>query len=85
MKHTNADLFNALFIPDEKILIETEGKLEGIIGDKEAGSNGFGYDPIFFVPKLHKTVAQLESGEKNNISHRGQAIKKLKPLLKKLL
>lgn len=69
----------------DKILIETEGKLEGIIAEKEAGSKGFGYDPIFFVPQLEKTVAQLESKEKNDISHRGQAIKKLKPLLKKLL
>ena len=69
----------------EKVLIETQGKLEGIIADKEAGSNGFGYDPVFFVSQLNKTVAQLDSTEKNNISHRGQAVKKLKPLLEKLL
>ncbi len=69
----------------EKVLIETEGKLEGIIAEKEAGTNGFGYDPIFFVPKLNKTVAQLVSSEKNAISHRGNAIRKLKPLLEKLL
>jgi XTP/dITP diphosphohydrolase len=69
----------------EKVLIETEGKLQGIIADKEAGSNGFGYDPIFFVPQLNKTVAQLVSSEKNIISHRGLAVKKLKPLLEKLL
>ena len=65
----------------EKVLIETEGKLEGIIIDKPAGDNGFGYDPIFFVPKLNKTVAQLAGEEKNAISHRGNAIRKLKPLL----
>jgi XTP/dITP diphosphohydrolase len=69
----------------EKVLIETEGKLQGIIAENPAGSNGFGYDPIFFVPQLKKTIAQLQSAEKNNISHRGQAIKKLKPLLEKLL
>jgi XTP/dITP diphosphohydrolase len=69
----------------EKILIETDGKLEGVIAEKEAGSDGFGYDPIFFVPQLNKTVAQLKSAEKNKISHRGRAIQKLKPLLKKLL
>ena len=69
----------------EKVLIETEGKLEGSIAEKETGTNGFGYDPIFFVPKLGKTVAQLTSEEKNAISHRGNAIRKLKPLLKKLL
>jgi XTP/dITP diphosphohydrolase len=65
----------------EKVLIETEGKLEGIIARKEAGSNGFGYDPIFFVPALNKTVAQLSSKEKNGISHRGNAISNLAPLL----
>jgi XTP/dITP diphosphohydrolase len=69
----------------EKVLIETEGKLEGVIAEKEMGANGFGYDPIFFVPKLNKTVAQLTREEKNAISHRGNAIRKLKPLLKELL
>jgi XTP/dITP diphosphohydrolase len=69
----------------EKVLIETEGKLEGIIIDKPVGENGFGYDPIFFVPKLNKTVAQLASEEKNTISHRGNAIRKLKPLLGEFL
>jgi XTP/dITP diphosphohydrolase len=69
----------------EKVLIETEGKLEGFIAEKEIGKNGFGYDPIFFVPKLNKTVAQLTHEEKNAISHRGNAIRKLKPLLKELL
>jgi XTP/dITP diphosphohydrolase len=69
----------------EKILIETEGKLEGFVAEKEMGTNGFGYDPIFFVPKLNKTVAQLTREEKNTISHRGNAIRKLKPLLEKLL
>ncbi len=69
----------------EKVLIETEGRLEGLITDKEVGKNGFGYDPIFFVPKLGKTVAQLSREEKNAISHRGSAIRKLKPLLDELL
>jgi XTP/dITP diphosphohydrolase len=69
----------------EGVLIETEGKLEGFIAEKEMGSNGFGYDPIFFVPKLNKTVAQLTREEKNAISHRGNAIRKLKPLLERLL
>ena len=69
----------------EQVLIETEGTLEGLITEKEIGKNGFGYDPIFFVPHLNKTVAQLTSEEKNTISHRGNAIKKLKPLLTKLL
>jgi XTP/dITP diphosphohydrolase len=69
----------------EKVLIETEGKLEGVIAEKEIGNNGFGYDPIFFVLNLNKTVAQLSREEKNAISHRGNAIRKLKPLLERLL
>jgi XTP/dITP diphosphohydrolase len=68
----------------EKVLIETEGRLEGIIAEKEVGQNGFGYDPIFFVPSLNKTVAQLTAEEKNAISHRGNAIRKLRPLLTEL-
>jgi XTP/dITP diphosphohydrolase len=70
--------------PDQ-ILIETQGTLEGIITEKEIGNNGFGYDPVFFVPHLKKTVAQLTREEKNAISHRGSAIRKLKPLLEELL
>jgi len=69
----------------ERILIETEGTLEGLITDREIGLNGFGYDPIFFVPDLKKTVAQLTGEEKNAISHRGNAIRKLKPMLDELL
>ena len=69
----------------EKILIETEGTLEGLITEQEEGQNGFGYDPIFFVPGLKRTVAQLTAEEKNAISHRGNAIRKLKPRLNELL
>ncbi|MHC4397075.1 MAG: RdgB/HAM1 family non-canonical purine NTP pyrophosphatase [Planctomycetota bacterium] len=70
--------------PDE-ILIQTQGTLEGVITERPIGDNGFGYDPIFLVPHLNKTVAQLTREEKNAISHRGNAIRKLKPLLSKLL
>lgn len=69
----------------QKILIETEGVLEGIIAQQEKGQNGFGYDPVFFVPELNKTVAQLTAEQKNAISHRGNAIRKFKPLFDKLL
>ena len=69
----------------EKVLIETDGTVEGFIMEVEIGENGFGYDPIFFVPELNKTVAQLTADEKNAISHRGNALRKLKPLLAKIL
>jgi len=69
----------------EEVLIETQGMLEGLITDKPAGTSGFGYDPIFYVPQLGKTVAQLGEDEKNAISHRGNAIRKLRLLLDELL
>ena len=51
-----------------------EGKVEGLITTEPAGANGFGYDPIFLVPKLGKTLAQMILEEKNSISHRGRAL-----------
>jgi XTP/dITP diphosphohydrolase len=69
----------------EEVLLETEGKVEGRIVDEPAGTNGFGYDPVFFLPELGKTVAQLPDTEKNAISHRGNAIARLKPQLNQLL
>lgn len=69
----------------EKVLIETEGILEGLIAEKEIGKNGFGYDPVFFVPHLNKTIGELTAEEKNALSHRGNAIRKLRPLLDELL
>ncbi|MHC4665386.1 MAG: XTP/dITP diphosphatase [Planctomycetota bacterium] len=69
----------------ERILIETEGTLEGLVAEQEMGEDGFGYDPIFFVPGLNRTIAQFTRERKNAISHRGNAIQQLKPLLDQLL
>ncbi len=69
----------------EQVLIETRGTVEGLIAREPAGTGGFGYDPVFFVPQLGRTVAQLDDEEKNAISHRGNAMRKLKPLLDDLL
>lgn len=69
----------------EKVLLETEGTVEGVINHAPLGENGFGYDPIFLIPKLNKTAAQLDNQQKNRISHRGNAIRELKPLLDDLL
>ena len=69
----------------DEVLLETKGTLEGFIAQKQEGKNGFGYDPVFFVPQKNKTVAQMDKKEKNSISHRGNAIKALKPLLNQLL
>ena len=58
-----------------------EGKWRGIIVDEARGDNGFGYDPIFFVPELKKTAAELSAAVKNKLSHRGQAFAQLKERL----
>lgn len=60
----------------------TRATIEGEIAFVPAGENGFGYDPIFFVPHLGKTTAELSSEEKNKISHRGQALRAMVQKLK---
>ena len=59
----------------------TEGVCRGRIGFKEVGRRGFGYDPLFILPNCGKTMAQLSIEEKNRISHRGKALRKLRRLL----
>lgn len=61
------------------------GELTGKIHNKLAGENGFGYDPLFFLPEFNKTTAQLEPEQKNKISHRYKAFVKLKKFLKQSL
>jgi XTP/dITP diphosphohydrolase len=57
--------------------ITTDGVCEGVIGKELRGSDGFGYDPLFYVPELKKTMAQCTKVEKNSISHRGHALKSM--------
>ena len=59
-----------------------EGTCEGLIAQSPTGSNGFGYDPVFFVPNHNATMAQLDAATKNSLSHRGQALAAVIPLLK---
>ncbi|MCL4377035.1 MAG: RdgB/HAM1 family non-canonical purine NTP pyrophosphatase [Actinobacteria bacterium] len=54
-----------------------EGRLYGVITKEERGNNGFGYDPVFEIPGIKKTVAELSEEAKDNISHRGKALRKL--------
>lgn len=56
----------------------TEGVMEGRIGYEERGGNGFGYDPIFYLPEYHLTSAELDPEEKNRISHRGRALRRMR-------
>ena len=66
---------------DENQELSTEGHIDGVISESIKGAGGFGYDPIFFVPHLGKTFAELSSIEKNKISHRGIALQKLRKIL----
>ena len=70
----------ALVSPDGKESV-TEGVCSGRIGFREVGKKGFGYDPLFILPNYGKTMAQLSIEEKNRISHRGKALRKMRKLL----
>lgn len=73
----------ALALPGGKIFIK-EGTVEGYITQDYFGTQGFGYDPIFEVKSLGKTMAALTTEEKNKISHRGHAFKQIIPILQDL-
>jgi XTP/dITP diphosphohydrolase len=70
----------AFAVPGQET-ITVEGTCEGIILTERRGTNGFGYDPIFYVPHLDRTMAELSKEEKNAISHRANALSKLRVLL----
>ncbi len=70
----------AVVFPDGKEIV-TRGTMEGTIAYKPCGTNGFGYDPILFLPEYNKCSAELSSDEKNKISHRGKALRAMKSRL----
>ena len=72
----------AAVMPDGEI-VETEGVMEGIIGYKLAGENGFGYDPIFYLPEFAASSAEISPEQKNAVSHRGKALRMMQEELKK--
>ena len=74
----------ALSTPDGKVAF-CKGKCEGLITFQPKGEQGFGYDPIFFLPELGKTMAELTLEEKNRLSHRARAARQVPQALKKLL
>lgn len=71
-----------IYAPDGK-WERVEGECQGVITESPRGRKGFGYDPLFLVPELGKTFAELNQEEKNLISHRARAMERLRPLLKK--
>ena len=74
----------ALAFPSDGVRVET-GELRGMITEAPAGSKGFGYDPVFFVPDLGKTLAELSAEEKNRVSHRAKAFVQLRKLLQEMM
>lgn len=75
----------ALYDPSNAQFIFAEGKVEGVITDRPHGNGGFGYDPYFYVPQLACSMAELTKEEKGEISHRGEALKQLIPIVEELL
>ena len=71
----------AAAFPDGEV-ITTRGTIEGVIAKEPAGTNGFGYDPIVYVPEYGMTTGQMEPEQKNAISHRGKALMVMKKILK---
>lgn len=73
--------FLALVTPDGKETV-VSGKCEGIILTERRGGGGFGYDPVFYIPRYGKTMAEIPAGLKNEISHRARAVEALSKALK---
>jgi XTP/dITP diphosphohydrolase len=73
-----------LYLPSGE-WVHTEGRCEGRIAQAPAGEQGFGYDPVFYLPEFQKTMAQLPLEIKNRISHRSRALEKMRPHLLSLL
>lgn len=74
----------AAVLPDGTV-IHTEGTVEGVIAHTPAGTGGFGYDPIFYLPEYGMTSAEIPIEKKNEISHRGKALEAMKIKLKEVL
>ncbi|MCY6369713.1 XTP/dITP diphosphatase [Clostridium ganghwense] len=72
-------------IVNKDIVINVQGEVKGYIVEEERGKDGFGYDPLFYIPEFGKTFAEMSSDEKNAISHRGRALKELQEKMQELL
>ncbi len=68
--------------PVGRVVAETSGTVEGLIADEPRGDNGFGYDPLFLLPQLGRTSAELAPDQKNVLSHRGAAVRAMAEKIK---
>ena len=71
--------------PDGRVVAEADGSCEGLIGFERKGAGGFGYDPYFVVPQFGRTMAELPAETKHSISHRGEALRRLRDPLTRAL
>jgi XTP/dITP diphosphohydrolase len=71
----------ALADPQGRIILTAQDAVAGVMLRAPRGANGFGYDPLFFIPPLGRTTAELEPDEKHAISHRGKALKRMRELM----
>jgi XTP/dITP diphosphohydrolase len=80
LQRRTARFFCAMaFARPGQVLCESSGTVEGLIIDQPRGDNGFGYDPLFLIPHLGRTIAELHPKEKNALSHRGKALRAILP------
>jgi XTP/dITP diphosphohydrolase len=75
----------ALVDPTGAVRLEVEGRCEGLISEAPRGEGGFGYDPVFLVPELGLTFAEMDKASKSRVGHRGRAFAALEPGLRELL
>ena len=86
VEQRGARFFTVIALSDPEGQTEVvQGELQGQITEQFYGSQGFGYDPVFYMPKAHKTLAEMTLAEKNEISHRGLALRLAKDMLKRQL
>lgn len=75
----------AMALVGDGIELTTDGTCEGVLLTEERGNGGFGYDPLFYVPAFERTLAEMSSDEKNSISHRGLAVRKMADLIAEMM
>jgi XTP/dITP diphosphohydrolase len=71
----------AIVLPSDGVRV-AQGTLDGVIAEEASGTLGFGYDPVFLIPELGKTLAQLSADQKNTISHRAKAFAKMREIVR---
>ena len=75
----------AVLVSAKGKMVLQRGELKGLITDRPRGDGGFGYDPVFYLPRQKKTVAELDGETKNEISHRAEAFTAIKPFIRLLI